>query len=162
MHFSFHGNDKILPSDSRITQRMNLKTILVSGKLVNFRGFGAKNTPLTCWDNTACAHNCECLQAYCQECLAWVGKGKERWDTLFSGELADVGVATLHLWLFWDPSFCLSRAQPKTYDPLYCCFPLSIRQALKKTFQDMSWKYFLMFERKFVSKRFTVLVCFCF
>lgn len=109
---------------------------------------GANNTPQTCWDNTACAHNCECLQAYCQECLARVGKGKERWDTLFSGELTYVGVAALHLWLFWDPNFCLSRAQPKTYDPLYCCFPLSIRQALKKTFQDMSWKYFLMFEWK--------------
>lgn len=109
---------------------------------------GANNTPQTCWDNTACAHNCECLQANCQECLARVGKGKESWDTLFSGELTDVGVAALHLWLFWDPNFCLSRAQPKTYDPLYCCFPLSIRQALKKTFQDMSWKYFLMFEWK--------------
>lgn len=71
---------------------------------------GANNTPQTCWDNTACAHNCECLQAYCQECLARVGKGKERWDTLFSGELTDVGVAALHLWLFWDPNFCLSRA----------------------------------------------------
>lgn len=28
---------------------------------------GAKNTPQTCGDNTACAHNCECLQAYCEE-----------------------------------------------------------------------------------------------
>lgn len=56
-------------------------------------------------------------------------KGKKRWDTLLSGELTDVRVAALHLWLCWDPSFCLSHAQPKTYDP-YCCFSLSIRQAL--------------------------------
>lgn len=90
-----------------------------------------------------CAYNCECLQAYCEEFLAWVGKGKKRWDTLLSGELTDVGVAALHFWLFWDPGFCLSHAQPKTYNPLYCCFSLSIRQALKRTFQDKCWNYFL-------------------
>lgn len=95
---------------------------------------GAKNKPQTCGDNTASAHNCECLQAYCKEFLAWVGKGKKRWGTLLSGKLTDV-VAALHLWLFWDPSFYLSCAQPKTYDPLQCCFSLSIRQALKKTFR---------------------------
>lgn len=63
-------------------------------------------------------------------------EGEEKvWDTSLSAELTDVGVAALHLWLFWDPSFCLSPAQPKIYDPLCCCFSLSIRQALKKTFR---------------------------
>lgn len=39
---------------------------------------GAKNTPQTCGDNTACAHNRECLQACCEECLALVGKGGKK------------------------------------------------------------------------------------
>lgn len=47
---------------------------------------------------------------------------------------AVVSVAGLQYFTFlWDSSFCLSRAQPKTSDPLSCCFSLYVRQALKKT-----------------------------
>lgn len=102
-----------------------------------------KNTPQTCGDNTAL-----CIQLWMPTGILWgipgmSREGEEKVDTLLSGELTEVGVAALHFWLFWDPGFCLSHAQPKTYNPLYCCFSLSIRQALKRTFQDKCWNYFL-------------------
>lgn len=109
---------------------------------------GAKNTPQTCWDNTACAHHCECLQASGVECLAWVGKGKGKWDTLLSGELTDAGVAALSLWLFWDPIFWLSRAQPKTYDPLLLLLLFVHKAGTLKDFQGKCWNNFLMFKWK--------------
>lgn len=47
---------------------------------------GAKNTPQTCGDDTARAYNCECLQAYCEEPLAWVRERKKRWDTFWRAD----------------------------------------------------------------------------